>query len=285
MSTNPSRARRAPIALLSFGALACASLAACAVEAPPPDEADAPARTEHALVDVIGPGSTIVAELASPGGSVVAFVQQPDGELAMLEHGLDGSRPVSHVPELASATPLEVFRAIDPFAEAPIELHVAHADALARGYQSEVPVEFALADVPFFDASYRSYSSCTDINAWRAATNGKPVGPNCKAIGQCLTNVVGNFFGCNPGGGCYPTGWHERMRWSTCNLGTGTHTATLTTFPGDGTYVSLVDADTHTAGAYYFYWRNVPGNNDNWTMGKWNLAGASSGHFSLWGDN
>lgn len=252
--------------------------AACATEPTIPEPTAPTSRVEHPLADVIGPGSTIIAELEAPGRSTVAFVRDPDGAIAVLEHGLDGSRPVSAVPELVDASPLEVFHAIAPDRAAPDELVAQHAELVAAGYASRVPVDFAL------HLNTRAYSSCTDINSWKAATNGAPVGPNCKAGATCLTNVVGNFFGCQPGGGCYPTGWHDRTRWSTCNLGTGEYRALLSAYPGNGTYVSLVDLDTYTAGAYYYYWRSVPANNDNWSMGKWNHDAGASGHFSIWGD-
>ncbi|MBK7534800.1 MAG: hypothetical protein IPI49_05345 [Myxococcales bacterium] len=273
--------------LLSIAlAIGLAAVTGCAEEDAPQEEAGTPAgaQVEHDLTDVIGPGSAILSQVQTPGGSVVAFVRQPDGTVAMLEHGLDGSRPIANVAELAEATPYEVFRTIAPGRQVPLEVTMAHTAAIAAGYQSKVPAGFSAADLPRAGAGYRAYSSCTDVNGWRDGVNGAPVGPNCKGIGQCLTNYAPGFFGCNPGGGCFPTGWHSRSRWSTCNLGTGTYRAILNTFPGDGTYVGLVDVDTSTAGAYYFYWRSVPGNDDNWTMGKWHLSGAPTGHFSLWGD-
>lgn len=259
-------------------------LGACAEQeaVTPPDEPDAgDPRVEQPLAHVIGEGSVIIAEVTTPGRSTIAFVRDPEGNIAMLEHGLAGSRPMSHVPELVDATPLELFQAIAPARVAPDELVEQHAKLLAAGHVSSVPAGFTL-DTSDFNA--RAYSSCTDVNAWRAATNGAPVGPNCKAGGVCLTYVAGNFFGCQPGGGCYPQGYHDRSRWSTCNLGTGTYTALLSSYPGNGTYVSLVDVDTSAAGAYYYYWRSVPGNNDNWSMGKWNIDAGASGHFSIWAD-
>ncbi len=262
--------------------------AACATEDPAASDAvpEAPtgAPVEHELAEVIGPDSTILTEVTAPGGSKLAFIRQPDGSVAVLEHGLDGSRPVAGVSELAEVTPYELLRALAPEHEVPLEIAMAHTQAVAGGYQSKLPAGFSAAQLPQLARGYRAYSSCTDVNAWRDATNNDPVGPNCKGIGQCLTNYAPGFFGCNPGGGCFPTGWHSRSRWSTCNLGTGTYRATLTTFPGDGTYVSLVDVNTSAAGAYYHYWRSLPGNDDNWTMGKLNLSGAPTGHFSLWGD-
>jgi hypothetical protein len=255
-------------------------LGACAEESTTTPVAEpTPARVEQPLANVIGPGSEIIAEVESPGHSAVAFVRDPQGAIAVLESGLDGSHPISVLPELENATPLEVFHAIAPEREAPAELVAQHAELVAAGHVSSMPEGFTVAV-----RNTRAYSSCTDINAWKNADNGAPVGPNCKAGGTCLTYVVNNFFGCQPGGGCYPTGWHDRTRWSTCNLGTGEYNALLSSYPGDGTYVSLVDVDTHTAGAYYYYWRSVPGNNDNWSMGKWNLDNGASGHFSIWGD-
>ena len=265
-------------------------LGACAdLEGPqdPVEPAGIEARVEQPLANVIGPGSTIVAELASPGGSVVAFVRDPAGDIITLEHGLAGSHPVSHIAELADATPLELFHAIAPDRDAPPEITAQHDRMIAAGHVSAVPAGFDVAEVPHFTDRSRFYSSCTDTAAWRAADNGKPGGANCKTGATCLTNRATNMMGCEPGGGCYLTNWHDRSRWSTCNLGTGTYRAFLNTFPGDGTYVSVFDVDTSAAGSYYYATRNVPGNNDRWSMGKWNEGGVASGpsgHFSLWAD-
>jgi hypothetical protein len=258
------------------------ALTACTDDPTPTATPDDPTPlVEHPSAEVIGAGSTIVAEVVGPGRSVVAFVRDPEGKIGMLEHGLEGSRPVNQVPELADATPLELFEALAPGRAAPAELVDAHARLVAAGHVSTMPAGFAL-DVSSFHT--RAYSSCTNINAWKDADNGDPVGPNCKAGGECLTNRVLNFFGCQPGGGCFPQGWHDRSRWSTCNLGTGEYLALLSSYPGDGTFLDLVNVDTSAAGAYYHFWRTVPGNNDNWSMGKWNHDAGASGHFSIWAD-
>lgn len=265
------------------------TLACSAVEDPDDGIIEERNAVEHPLEEVLGADSTILAELQSPGGSTLAFVLEPSGTIGVLEHGLDGSIPVGSVEELLDATPLEVFLAVAPAdEEPPLELVADHEllRSLVAG-ESSVPEGFHVSELPGFavgDQAFRSYSSCTDISGWQDATNGKPVGPNCKAGGTCITNVTANFMGCLPGGGCYPTGWNQRMRWSTCNRGTGTYRAGLNTFPGDGSYLGLVDLETSAAGAYYLYWRYVPGNDDKWSMFKWDLSGDPKGHFSLWGE-
>lgn len=274
--------------ILSLASTVLAVSLGCEAQDVSDEELETRNAVEHPLSEVVSDDVIILAEVQSPGGSTLAFVLEPSGDVGVLEHGLDGSVPVANLTELEEATPLEVFLAVAPEGEEPPEeLFEAHEVQLAaRGGESAVPEGFRVADRmgELGEDQFRWYSSCTNISAWQNASNGKPVGPNCKAGGTCLTNVTSNFLGCLPGGGCYPTGWNERMRWSTCNRGTGTYTARLVSFPGDGSYHTLVDVDTSSAGAYYYYWRHVPGNADKWSMSKWDLAGDPKGHFSLWGD-
>jgi hypothetical protein len=243
---------------------------------------------EHQLSDIIPESSTIIAEVTSPGGSVVAFIQDDDGSIGMLEHGMEGSRAVGSLPELENATPLEIFTALTP-SERQIPA------ALVADHESTITL---VPDEPRIDESFditalegfapdengrRWYSSCTNISGWQNAQNGASVGPNCKdgVGGTCITNVTNDFHGCHPGGGCYLKNWRPRSRWSTCNKGGGTYEARLVRYQNGG-YQALVDVDTTSAGAYYYYWRYAPGSNQRWSMSRRRLSGSPNGHFSLW---
>lgn len=244
--------------------------------------------TEH-----IGENMRILAQMRAPGGSLVAFIADEDNGVIVLEHGVDGTSPISDIPELGAATAYETFVAIAAEGTpVPEELEQAHITARGSLDNLEAIEDFELREVPGFgseveDIRFRAFSSCTNDLAWALSNSSIPKFYNCAPdnVGICMVNKT-----LNPQLIDSQTGWKKNQRFSTCFRG-GDTAATSAEFSlteyYNGTFFNFFKKNSSAPGAYYRIWRKNAPVNKRWRVIQYKKNGAGSAYVntSLWGRN
>jgi len=238
----------------------------------------------------IGEDMRLLAQMRSPGGSLVAFIADENDDITILEHGVDGTVPVSDVPELARATAYETFVAIaDNDAVVPPEIVQAHVAARGSLESLDSLEGFELQDVPGFglqsdDNGFRAFSSCTNDLAWALSSSGVPKFYNCAPdnVGECRINFLLNSNTIIDD----QTGFKRNNRFSTCHRGGGTMKFTLTSVH-NGTFNNFFSRTSSSTGAYYRAWRQNGSESHRWSAIQFKAGGTGNPRVntSLWGRN
>lgn len=247
--------------------------------APPlvdPDGAITDEIREERLVD-----ARVLGELALPNGNAITFFQHADGGMVVREHGQPNTNAIGTIPQLAEASPYEIFQAVaPPGAQVPPELVADQALVVARrqqlGEQSPVPEGFRVDALPEFYATglARAFNSCTDVSAWQNSVGNSPIGSNCPASGtfayrQCLSNWTPPHVDSCAGTNCteYFLSGYRQSRSSVCaRAGTGYVRFQMGIRNHGGSFSHWFDHSLYTGGYYYYWYSHSTQQKDFWRI-------------------
>ena len=255
--------------VLSTVVLAAAT-AGCAAD--PPDAAPRTVTADGEVIDGAGAPAEpaparVIRALTLPNGNVVTFSQHADGGMEVLERGAANTNAVGSVPQLAAASPYEIFTAIAPRdAAVPPELVADQAAIVAgrvlRGETSTAPAGFRVDDNPRFYARNpaRAFNACTDVAGWEST--GDTLGANCPTSGtfaynQCVASYLPPELESCAGTSCteyFVSGYHQTRASVCARTGDGVANFAMGLRDhGPGNYTSWFDHPM-TTGAYYIHW-------------------------------
>ncbi len=232
----------------------------------------------------------VLAQMRAPGGSLVAFVADPDGDVIILEHGVDGTVPISDIAELEGATAYETFVAIaDNDMDVPQEIAEAHIVTRGSLENLEGLEGFDLQQVRGFgdepeDNEFRAFSNCTDYNSWYYSNSGIAKFYNCApdGVGICINNLIfaNNILDSQ-------TDYKKNNRFSTCHRGYGKSEFRLISYH-DGIFDPFFTRTSTLPGTYYRATRKNGSGNHRWRVLQYKAATSTGNprvNTSLWGRN
>ncbi len=223
----------------------------------------------------------VITELTLPNGSTVTFFQLGDGGIVVREHGQPSANAIGELPELAEASPYEVFMAIAPPGTlAPAELVADQAQVVAQRKAEQqattVPEGFRVDDIPGFLAPHqqRAFNSCTDVNGWEDHVGGSPIGSNCPggagfAFYQCTSNWNPPHVDNCAGVACteYFLQGYRRARSSVCSRsGDGYIRFLMGIRNHGGAFATWFDHNLYTGGFYYYWYSHSSQEKDFWRL-------------------
>jgi hypothetical protein len=269
---------------LSWCLVLCAGVASCAVtepaEPPPvevsPDGTITTAPTEPRPVE-----ARVLAELALPNRNTVTFFQLADGGLVVREHGEPRTNAIGTIPELADASPYELFLAVAPAGtQPPAELVADQAAVVARRARDSaagaMPDGFRVDALPGFYAASpaRAFNSCTDVSAWEDSEGSAPVGANCPSSGtfayvQCTANWSPPHVDSCDGTSCteyFLSGYHKTRSSVCARAGDGYIRFLMGIRDHGGSFSGWFDHTLSTGGYYYYWYSHSSQEKDFWRL-------------------
>lgn len=271
------------------------SLAACAQPADPTRAIDADGAVVDAPVD--SPASTVrvLSELTLPNGNLVTFARHADGGMEVREQGAPRTNAVGMVPQLASASPYEIFLAIAPRGLAvPPELIADQALIVAgrarRGEVSSMPDGFRVDANPAFYATHleRAFNACTDVAAWEDTTGS--IGANCPSSGvfafnQCVSNYLPPDLSSCAGTSCtefFTAGYHQSRATVCARTGDGSVEFTMGIRDHGGSFSTWFDHMLGTGSYYVYFYSHATQEKDFWRIIAHTGAGTRRVNKSWW---